>query len=79
MPYALIHAHTQNILSPPFPVVRLQNGIVISVQTAAYCFETSTKSPLAREINAAIKNVTTSHYCSLNIHFTTIASQLVIL
>jgi hypothetical protein len=59
--------------------IKLQYIIVSSVQTAEHCFETSTKSPLGQEINTAIKIVTTRNYCSLNIHFTTIASQLVIL
>jgi len=78
---ALIHAHTENIFSPatPVPMVRMQNVIVSSVQTIAHCFETSSKSPLGQEINAAIKIVPTSDYCSLNIHFTTTVSQLVIL
>jgi hypothetical protein len=78
--HMLIHAHTENILpSPPVPTVRMQNVIVSSVQITAHYSETSSNSPLEKEINAAIKIVPNSDYCSLNIHFTTTGSQLVIL
>jgi hypothetical protein len=43
-------------LFPPDLMVRLQNVIVTSVQTTTRCFETSSNSPLAMEINAAIKS-----------------------